>query len=175
MSARKTCIRNLVLYGLFAVFALWVFSLTADFPQPLLPGYPGSAMFPRFAVVLMAALSLIGIVREVVRLVAAHGEAAPAPAAVGDAPVDDEPLSDMNLRDVVLSCLALAAFAATLEYLGMEVAVFGFCAGMTYVATRRATVSLVSGAASVAVVYVVFVQGLSVFMPLTFLPRHIFW
>jgi len=35
--------------------------------------------------------------------------------------------------------------------------------------------SLVSGVASVLVVYLVFVQGLSVFMPLAFLPRYLSW
>ncbi|MCK0209724.1 tripartite tricarboxylate transporter TctB family protein [Starkeya koreensis] len=168
MSAQKASVQNLILYGLFALFAAWVFSLTADFPQPLLPGYPGSAMFPRFAVVLMGVLSLIGIAREVLRLFSARAGAVPVPA-------EGEPDASLNVRDVVLSCLALAAFAVALEYLGMEVAVFGFCAAMTYVATRHVVASLVSGVGSVAVVYIVFVQGLSVFLPLTFLPRHIAW
>ena len=172
MPAKKAATRNLVLYGAFAAFAAWVYSLTGDFPQPLLPDYPGSAMFPRFAVVLMGLLSVVGIGWEVLRLVRAPSEGGEARAAAVD---DEEPMTLATLRGVALSALALAAFVVALEYLGMEIAIFAFCGAMTYVATRRPAMALLSGLCSVAAVYIIFVQGLSVFMPLTFLPRHITW
>jgi len=170
MSAKKAAIQNLVIYGLFALLASWVFTLTADFPQPLLPGYPGSAMFPRLAVGLMGLFSTLGFIRELFRLMSGRS-ALP----VERSDTEGGLGSRSGASGAVLSCIVLMLFVAIIEYVGMEPAVFLFCSLMTYVATRRVGASLVSGVASVLVVYLVFVQGLSVFMPLAFLPRYLSW
>lgn len=170
MSAKPKAVQNIVLYGLFALFAGWIYSLTAGFPRPLLPGYPGSAMFPRLAVALMALFSLLGLVREVIGLRRAQASAA-APAANDEGDAGDP----TRLVDVVAVFAILAGFVAVTEYLGMEVGVFAFTALMIYLVTRKPVAALLAGVVSVAVVYLLFVQALSVFMPLTFLPRYINW
>ena len=55
----------------------------------------------------------------------------------------------------------------------MEVAVFAFIAGGVYVRSRRVLLAAGAGLVSVVIVYVLFVQALSVHLPLTFLPRYL--
>lgn len=171
MTTNRKALRNVVLYGLFALLAAWVFTLTASFPRPLLPGYPGSALFPRLTVLLMGFFSLLGILLEVIGLVRNRPTTVPAPAP----DVSEMPGDGPRLTDVLAVFGLLAAFVAVSEYMGMEVGVFLFTALMIFLVTRRPFIAAVAGIASVAVVYFLFVQGLSVFMPLTFLPRYISW
>jgi len=167
MLSRQRAIRNIIVYGAFALLASWVFVLTASFPQPLLPGYPGSAMFPRFAVGLMGFFSLFGLVREVYRLVRETGQNEPAPAEDAAGPV--------SASSFAIVVAILIGFVVVTELAGMEVGVFVFTSVSLYMVTRKALISALGGISSVVVVYFLFVQALSVFMPLAFLPRYLNW
>lgn len=167
MFSKRRAIRNIIVYGAFALLASWVFVLTASFPQPLLPGYPGSAMFPRFAVGLMGFFSIIGLLRETYRLVRETDQNEPAAAEESAEPVSTGSFA------IVLGILI--AFVVVTELAGMEVGVFTFTAASLYMVTRKALISTLGGISSVIIVYFLFVQALSVFMPLAFLPRYLNW
>ena len=166
MLSRQRAIRNIIVYGAFALLASWVFVLTASFPQPLLPGYPGSAMFPRFAVGLMGFFSLFGLVREVYRLVRETGQ--------NEAPAEDAAVP-VSVSSFAIVVAILIGFVVVTELAGMEVGVFVFTSASLYMVTRKALISALGGISSVVVVYFLFVQALSVFMPLAFLPRYLNW
>jgi hypothetical protein len=173
----KRAYLNIALYGAFAALAVSVYHLTATFPRPLLPGYPGSAMFPRFIVTLMGIFALWGMLGEAYKLLrAAPSSGAPVAAKIladGQAGEGDDP--PVTFGSFVLVICALAAFVGLTEWAGMEVGIGVFTSAMIYFVTRSAMWSLISGVCSVLVVYFLFVQGLSVFLPLTFLPRYLTW
>lgn len=147
---------NLGLFATFFVLAVVAYGWTATFPSPLLPGYPGSAMFPRLVLITMGVISFFGIVRVFITGGGVSGQ--------GSVSIPIVPF---------LLCVAvLLAFALVLRLAGMEIAVFAMIAGCLWFRTRRILLSVVAGVVSVAVVYLVFVQALSVGMPMLFLPRY---
>lgn len=148
---------DLILFVVFFVFALGAFQVTDSFPSPLLPGYPGSAMFPRIVLVTMAVIAIFGILRGV------FTGGARAPRGRIEIPV----------TPFVASIAFLCAFAALLTLLGMEVAVFAAIFGALYYRTRNLLFSIGFGLGAVVVVYLLFVQALSVHLPLLFLPRYL--
>jgi hypothetical protein len=148
---------DLILFTVFLVFAIGAYQVTASFPSPLLPGYPGSAMFPRIVLVTMGVIAAFGVLRNVLTA----GKKAPR----GTVSIPVTPF--------VASIAYLCAFAALLNLLGMEVAVFAAIAGGLYYRTRSLLFSACFGFGAVVVVYLLFVQALSVHLPLLILPRYI--
>lgn len=144
------------LYAIFLALTVAGYSVTGSFPSPLLPGYPGSAMFPRLVLIVMGVICVFGLLRTLLR-----------PAGVAEAPVQ------LEIGGYLLIVLSLIGFALLLTFVGMEVAVFTFIAGGVFVRTRKPLRSAGAGLAAVAVVYVLFVQALSVHLPLAVLPRYI--
>lgn len=144
------------LYTAFLVLALVAYSVTGSFPSPLLAGYPGSAMFPRLVLIAMGVISIFGLLRVLIR-----------PKQVSEKPLQIE------LGGYLLIVFSLIGFALSLTILGMEVAVFAFIAGCVFLRSRRVLLSAGAGLASVVVVYFLFVQALSVHLPLTVLPRYL--
>lgn len=147
---------DIILYTGFLILTLIAYSVTGSFPSPLLAGYPGSAMFPRLVLIVMGIICAFGLARVLLT-----------PARVSAAPLKFE------IGGYLLIVASLIGFALLLTFVGMEVAVFVFIAGGIFVRTRRALVSAGAGLAAVAVVYVLFVQALSVHLPLTVLPRYL--
>ena len=147
---------DIFLYAFFLLLTLVAYSVTGNFPSPLLAGYPGSAMFPRLVLIVMGIICLFGLIRVLM-----------APARVADVPLQ------LEIGGYLLIVASLIGFALALNFIGMEVAVFGFIAGGIFVRTRRAFMSAGAGIASVVLVYALFVQALSVHLPLTILPRYL--
>lgn len=147
---------DLVLFTAFLLLAVLAFALTFSFPRPLLPGYPGSAMFPQLVLGTMGAMALLGIVRTVAR----RADLSPQ-------------IVNVPLFPFALAILSLCVVAALLEVAGMEIAVFMFVAGALWLRTRKIGVPALAGVLSVIVVYALFVQALSVHLPLLFLPRYL--
>ncbi len=147
---------DIFLYTFFLLLTLVAYSVTGNFPSPLLAGYPGSAMFPRLVLIVMGIICLFGLIRVLM-----------APARVADVPLQ------LEIGGYLLIVASLIGFALALNFIGMEVAVFGFIAGGIFVRTRRAFMSAGAGIAAVVVVYALFVQALSVHLPLAILPRYL--
>lgn len=147
---------DIFLYAFFLLLTLVAYSVTGNFPSPLLAGYPGSAMFPRLVLIVMGIICLFGLIRVLM-----------APARVADVPLQ------LEIGGYLLIVASLIGFALALNFIGMEVAVFGFIAGGIFVRTRRAFMSAAAGIAAVVVVYALFVQALSVHLPLAILPRYL--
>ena len=147
---------DIFLYAFFLLLTLVAYSVTGNFPSPLLAGYPGSAMFPRLVLIVMGIICLFGLIRVLM-----------APARVADVPLQ------LEIGGYLLIVASLIGFALALNFIGMEVAVFGFIAGGIFVRTRRAFMSAGAGIAAVVVVYALFVQALSVHLPLAILPRYL--
>ena len=147
---------DIFLYSAFLLLTLIAYSVPGSFPSPLLAGYPGSAMFPRLVLIVMGIICVFGLVRVLLR-----------PARTGDEPLKFE------FGGYLLTVCSLVAFALLLTFVGMEVAVFAFIAGGVYVRSRRVLLAAGAGLVSVVIVYVLFVQALSVHLPLTFLPRYL--
>mgnify|MGYP001179523149 FL=1 len=145
---------DLALFTLFLVLAVGAFLLTFDFPRPLLPGYPGSAMFPRLVLATMGVLAALGLLRCLV-----------------GGRTDGE--VRLPVRAFGLSLAALLAFAALMAVAGMEIAIFLFVATSLWLRSRRVAVAAAAGVAGVAVAYLLFVQVLSVHLPLVILPRYL--
>lgn len=148
---------DLILFVAFFVFALGAYQVTASFPSPLLPGYPGSAMFPRIVLVTMGVIAIFGILRGVFAVKARTPRGG----------------VEIPVTPFIASIGFLCAFAALLTLFGMEVAVFAAIAGALYYRTRNALFSIGFGLGAVIVVYMLFVQALSVHLPLLFLPRYL--
>ena len=142
------------IYGLFLLFAIAAFRHTDTFPAPLLRGYPGAAMFPRLVLAAMAAFCLLGLARAAL-------QRGPAGATVA-----------LPLGAFGAALAIVCAFVAALAALGMEVAVFALIAGSMWRRTGRPALSAAIAILSVAIVYLLFVQALSVHLPLTALPRY---
>lgn len=151
---------NLVLFLSFLVLAIAAYGCTATFPSPLLPGYPGSAMFPRLILVVMACISTFGAIRC---FVSKRGGVS-----------KSERTFEFPMLPILGIVAALLGFALFMRFLGSEAAIFVFIAGALWLRTRRPLVSAAAGALSVVVVYALFVQALSVHLPLQFLPRYLF-
>lgn len=149
---------NFVLFAVFLVVAVAGYGVTSTFPSPFLPGYPGSAMFPRLVLVAMGVIAVAGLLRTALSKNNKTG--------IGTVTLPAAPF-------LSVVCLLLA-FAATLHILGTEVAVFAMISGCLWFRNRNILVSGVVGLISVGVVYLVFVQALSVHLPLQFLPRYLF-
>lgn len=147
---------DLILYSSFLLLTLIAYSVTGSFPSPLLAGYPGSAMFPRLVLIVMGIISAFGLARVLLK-----------PARTADAPLQ------LEIGGYLLIVVSLIGFALLLTFVGMEIAVFAFIAGGIFVRTRRMLLSAGAGLAAVFVVYVLFVQALSVHLPLTVLPRYL--
>ncbi len=148
---------DLILFAVFLILALGAYQFTAYFPSPLLPGYPGSAMFPRIVLVAMGIIVTFGFIRGVFAL----GKRAPRGSV------------EIPLTPFMASVAFLCVFATLLAWVGMEAAVFAAIAGGLYYRTRSLLFSLSYGLCAVAVVYLLFVQALSVHLPLLFLPRYL--
>lgn len=145
---------DLIVFGFFLAVTIVCAGFTFSFPSPLLPGYPGSAMFPRIVLCAMGILSLFGLVRSLLL------------------PRDGPGLKVMvPAGPLLLSVAGLSAFVLTLALAGMEPAVFGFIAVASFFRSRRLVPALISGLAATLVVYVIFVEALSVRLPLLVLPR----
>jgi hypothetical protein len=147
---------DIFLYSFFLLLSLIAYSVTGNFPSPLLAGYPGSAMFPRLVLIVMGIICTFGLIRVLMT-----------PARAQDAPLP------LEIGGYLLTIASLIGFALMLTFIGAEVAVFVFIAGGIYLRTRRALVAVGTGIVAVVVVYVLFVQALSVHLPLTFLPRYL--
>lgn len=147
---------DIFLYSGFLLLTVVAYSVTGSFPSPLLAGYPGSAMFPRLVLIVMGIICIFGLVRVLV-----------SPSRATDLPLLFE------FRGYLLTVCSLIGFALLLTYVGMEVAVFVFIAGGVFVRSRRVLLSAGAGLISVVVVYGLFVQALSVHLPLTVLPRYL--
>lgn len=146
-----------ILYAVLLVVAIAAFSVTSTFPSPLLPGYPGSAMFPRLVLIAMGLICLLGLIS----LFRSRKSGLP----------DREIGIPVGSFAVIMTAISL--FAVLLTVLGMEPAVLAFVGGSIWYRTRSLTISAVSGVGSVIVVYFLFVQALSVHLPLLFLPRYL--
>jgi len=147
---------DIFLYSAFLLLTLVAYSVTGSFPSPLLAGYPGSAMFPRLVLIVMGIICLFGLVRVLISSVKKT-----------DAPLKFE------IGGYFLIVASLIGFALLLTFVGMEVAVFAFIAGGVFVRSRRVLLSAGAGLAAVVVVYFLFVQALSVHLPLMILPRYL--
>ena len=147
---------DIYLYSVFLVLTLVAYSVTGSFPSPLLAGYPGSAMFPRLVLIVMGVICAFGLVRVLI-----------SPVRTSDKPLRFE------FGGYFLIVCSLVVFALLLTYVGMEVAVFVFIAGGVFVRSRRVLPAVFAGLITVVVVYALFVQALSVHLPLTFLPRYL--
>ena len=143
------------LFGLFLALAILAFRHTGSFPDPLLRGYPGSAMFPRLVLAAMALFCALGIAR---RLLAPDIAARPISLPVGGL-----------ARAVAVAAGFVLLFAAV----GVEVASFIAAAGAIWLQSRRLGLALGVGVFTVIVVYAIFVQLLGVHLPLAFLPRYL--
>jgi hypothetical protein len=147
---------NLTLFGTVLVLTAVAYSFTGTFPSPLLPGYPGSAMFPRLVLIVMGVIAVVGWLRVFLS--------------------PDGRVAGQNITLPLLPFLAVVAlllsFAALLGLFGMEVAVFGLIGGCIWFRSRKIVMAAAAGIASVAVVYLLFVQALSVHLPLLILPRY---
>ena len=146
---------DLGLFATFLVIAVLAYLRTATFPSPLLPGYPGSAMFPRLVLATMGVICVFGLLRALLR---PSADAAPVTIEIG-------PFAAI--------VAAIAAFGLALTLAGMEVAVFAFIGGALFYRTRKIGLAVGCGLAAVIVTYALFVQALSVHLPLTFLPRYL--
>lgn len=149
---------NFGLFGVFAVLAAVAYSFTSTFPSPLLPGYPGSAMFPRLVLIAMGVISVSGLLRTL---------------------FDRGGATDLDGVELPVVAFAwvvgvLLAFALLMYLFGTEVAIFCLIGGGIWVRTRKILLSTLAGSVSVIVVYLIFVQALSVHLPLLFLPRYLF-
>ena len=147
---------DIFLNSAFLFLTLVGYSVTGSFPSPLRAGYPGSAMFPRLVLIVMGVICLFGLVKTLLTPERAV----------------DEPLQ-LEIGGYLLIVASLIGFALLLTFVGMEVAVFAFIAGGVFVRTRRALLAAGAGAIAVVVAYILFVQALSVHLPLTFLPRYL--
>lgn len=148
------------LYALALALAVAAFLHTASFPAPLLRGYPGAAMFPRLVIGGMAAFSVLGLGRALA--LAASGAAEGPPLRFPAGPF-------------AVALLALGMFALLMSSAGMELAVFALIAGGLWFRTRRFVAPAMAGLGAIVVVYLLFVQALSVHLPLTILPRYPGW
>ncbi len=144
-------------YGFFLLFSIAAYSVTAGFPSPLIPGYPGSAMFPRLVLITMGVICLWGVATV---LLTGRG-------AIGAKSVE------IPIQAFVLIMAMFAAFAVMLNVAGMEVAIFVMIGAAIWIRTRSLLIAGVSGVSAIAVIYIVFVQLLSVPLPLLFLPRYL--
>src|SRR6056297_1994285 len=147
---------DILLYSIFLLLTVVAYSVTGNFPSPLLAGYPGSAMFPRLVLIVMGIICVFGLARVL----------------LSSAVATDIPLR-FEFRGYLLTVCSLIAFAILLTYAGMEVAVFSFIAVGVFVRSRNLLMSIGAGVITVFVVYALFVQALSVHLPLTFLPRYL--
>ena len=147
---------DIFLYTIFLLLTLVAYSVTGSFPSPLLAGYPGSAMFPRLVLIAMGIICVFGLARVL----------------MSSARSDDK-LFRFEIGTYLLTVASLIGFALLLTYVGMEIAVFVFIAGGVFVRSRRMLLSTGAGLIAVVVVYGLFVQALSVHLPLTFLPRYL--
>jgi hypothetical protein len=118
---------------------------------------------------LMGVFGIIGIALEMLRL-AREGDGVASPK-----PKGNEDGEKFQLSELLIVLVALTIFIAVTDWFGMEAGVFSFVAALVYYVTRRAFIAVIAGISAVLVVYFVFVQGLSVAMPLTFLPRYLAW
>lgn len=144
-------------YGFFLIFSIAAYSVTAGFPSPLIRGYPGSAMFPRIVLVTMGVICLWGLATV---LLTGRG-------AIGAKTVD------IPVQAFLLIMGMLGGFAVMLKLAGMEIAVFVMIAATIWIRTRNLIIAGLSGVSAIAVAYIVFVQLLSVPLPLLFLPRYL--
>jgi hypothetical protein len=144
-------------YGFFLLFSIAAYSVTAGFPSPLIPGYPGSAMFPRLVLITMGVICLWGIATM---LLTGRG-------ATGARSIE------IPMQSFLLIMGMLGAFAVMLTLAGMEVAILVMIGVTIWIRTRNLIISAVSGISAIAIVYLVFVQLLSVPLPLLFLPRYL--
>ena len=150
---------DLGLFLTLLAFAVAAFSVTATFPSPLLPGYPGSAMFPRLVLATMGILAAFGVLRALF---------------TGSDRYAGK-VTTVPVLPFAAILAVLVVFVALMAVAGMEVAIFAFVAAGYWYRTRRPLAALLAGIATVAVVYVLFVQELSVQLPLTVLPRYATW
>jgi hypothetical protein len=149
---------NIGLFTMFFALSVAGYAVTFSFPSPFLPGYPGSAMFPRLVLIVMGVLALASLLRAVFT-------------SADSAPQDPVELPLAEFFAIVLS---LCTFALLLWLLGTEIAVFVTIAAGIWFRTRRIGLSVCVGLISVAVVYLLFVKVLSVHLPLLILPRYWF-
>ncbi|WP_265516832.1 tripartite tricarboxylate transporter TctB family protein [Nitratireductor luteus] len=149
---------NAGLFLIFLVLSVVAYSVTGSFPSPLLPGYPGSAIFPRIILAAMAVICIFGLLRVFF---------APRRATDGESIV-------ISVVPFLLIAAALLIFALLLAFVGTEVAILVLISVPLWLRTRNILVSGLAGLASVAVVYLLFAQALSVHLPLQFLPRFLF-
>ena len=156
MRVRKRSL-DLALFGALLALSAAAYAVTWTFPNPLLPGYPGSAMFPRVVLVGMGILAAFGIARSLL---------------AGKRQQADE-IVEADMAPFAAAVAVLLLFALLLSAAGMEVAVFAFVGGGWWFRFRRIAPAAIAGAAAVLVIYVLFVQVLSVDLPLTFLPRYV--
>ena len=148
---------DFALFAIFLALAVGSYGVTASFPSPLLPGYPGSAMFPRLILVAMGVICLFGLARMLIARSAGAG---------ADLTIPLGPFAGV---------VGVARrYALLLLLAGAEIAIFCLITGCLWFRTRRLLVPVLVGLAAVVVVYLVFVQALSVHLPLRFLPRYLF-
>ena len=145
------------LYGVFLLLAIAAFSVTAGFPSPLLAGYPGSAMFPRIVLIAMGLVCVWGLTSVLLTPRGAIGK----------------DIIEIPLTGFVAVMAMLAAFTFLLSFAGMEIAVLVTIGVTIWIRTRDMAIAATSAIGATIVVYVVFVQLLSVHLPLQFLPRYL--
>ena len=114
-------------------------------------------MLPRLVLIAMGVISVFGLLRSILTR----------------RPTNDDARLDIPLMAFAAIVLVLAAFSAVLTLIEMEVAIFLMVAGCLYFRSRSLPTALGNALASIIVVYVIFVQALSVHLPLTFLPRYL--
>ncbi len=148
---------NFGVFGFFLVLSLLAYSVTGSFPSPLLPGYPGAAMFPRLTLIAMGTISAFGMLK-----VFLSGGGANAQGEI-----------TLPLGKFLAVVGLLVAFTLCLSQIGLEISVFALIAGSLWFRSRKVVVPVVAGLISVGVVYLIFVQALSVGLPLLFLPRYL--
>ncbi len=146
-----------LLFLALAVFGVW---RTMTWLPPVMPGDPGAAFFPRFALGVIAIFAAMLLARRLASRRASQGAAG-------------EDTVSIDLAAVAVAAGAGVLLTLALEMIGTEVAVFVYLLVMLGWRTGRWTTSAIAALVSALVVWFVFVIVLKVHLPLAVLPRYI--
>lgn len=146
-----------------------LFYVTTLMPASILPGYPGDAFFPQLVLVFTAFFGILvlvlGIQSARITTPGICGEPA-------DAPVK------LDLLETGIVTAVAIGYILLLEHAGHEIAttlfVFVLLWPRLFAEPIRATlIAAVGAVVTMLLVYVVFILGLGIFLPLRWLPRYL--
>lgn len=159
--------------------AAYCFYLATQLPRSILPGYPGDGFFPRITLAVILFFGAIVLVREYLQPdpVMTDTPEVPKP---GKDPGDDDMSGPIRLDIVEAVTIAVLSigYMFLMPRLGMEIttSIFMFLLFLPRVLhpwPKAGVISAIGAILTTGFVYLAFVIGLKVPLPLAFLPRFL--